>query len=569
MRSTRHAAPSFLTALLVILMSVLYLSPAYAQGMTLGDGSGDGKVDVLDAVAALRYSVDMTPPDEIKTSALDVDKSGAVDVGDVVHLLRYAAGVTDRFPRSGVPSLPLRLTAVAGDGQVRLSWAEPLFPGEQGVWNYIIYKLSGGNEFTVSLHPASSATSVTFKGLSNKTSYRFRVFATNPSGEGAPSRVVAGIPGTLPPATPIRHVLSTGQSLAVGYGGGPALSVTQPYQNLAWGLAGFVPLTETRNETMSSGMANSVARQLPGTPYQMLVTVNGVLGATYQELKKGTVPYADSLQQVIKARDEALLAGRPYVVDAMTVVHGESDYFAHTGTKYEAYLAEWQRDFERDVRAITGQVQDVPLLTDQMSSMTFDSAISSITLSQLSAAERHPGKVVLVGPKYQFDYVDPTHLRNTSYRWLGEYYGKVYKKVLIDKQPWTPLRPKTVWREGKVIRASFHVPVPPLVLDTKRVQSTPHYGFEYTDDSPNPPAIEKVELVSGDTVEITLDAVPQGDNPRLRYAYKGVPGAWPGASAPGSARGNLRDSDLTPSLYGNDLSNWCVHFDKPIPFETP
>ena len=31
------------------------------------------------------------------------------------------------------------------------------------------------------------------------------------------------------------------------------------------------------------------------------------------------------------------------------------------------------------------------------------------------------------------------------------------------------------------------------------------------------------------------------------------------------ARGNLHDSDKTPSRYGNDLFNWCVHFDEAVP----
>ena len=30
-------------------------------------------------------------------------------------------------------------------------------------------------------------------------------------------------------------------------------------------------------------------------------------------------------------------------------------------------------------------------------------------------------------------------------------------------------------------------------------------------------------------------------------------------------RGNLRDSDATPSRLGKKLYNWGVHFDEPVP----
>jgi hypothetical protein len=71
-----------------------------------------------------------------------------------------------------------------------------------------------------------------------------------------------------------------------------------------------------------------------------------------------------------------------------------------------------------------------------------------------------------------------------------------------------------------------------------------------------------VQVTGSDTVAITLAATPTGANKRLRYAYTGVPGNAAGPTS--GPRGNLRDSDATPSLYGNPLYNWCVHFDKPV-----
>jgi hypothetical protein len=161
-----------------------------------------------------------------------------------------------------------------------------------------------------------------------------------------------------------------------------------------------------------------------------------------------------------------------------------------------------------------------------------------------------------------FPYADGIHLTNASYRWLWEYYAKAYKKVILDGETWTPLKPAWSTRAGTVVTVGFDVPVPPLVLDTNAVADPGWYGFEFHDDSGSPPVIVAVALAGPDTVEVTLSAEPSGSNERLRYAYTGIPGNWGGPLT--GPRGNLRDSDPEPSLFGNTLYNWCVHFDRPV-----
>jgi hypothetical protein len=182
----------------------------------------------------------------------------------------------------------------------------------------------------------------------------------------------------------------------------------------------------------------------------------------------------------------------------------------------------------------------------------------------LAESELNPTKTILVGPKYFLPYALPggLHLNNRGYRWLGEYYGKVYRKVVVEAAPWTPLKPRTIVLVGAIITASFDVPVPPLVLDTNLVSDPGNYGFEYVDESDSPPSIAHVEIIDDTTVRITLSSVPSGSNPRLRYAYTAIPGN-PGGPTTGP-RGNLHDSDSEVSPNGDPLYNWCVHFDKPI-----
>jgi hypothetical protein len=183
-------------------------------------------------------------------------------------------------------------------------------------------------------------------------------------------------------------------------------------------------------------------------------------------------------------------------------------------------------------------------------------------------AEANPTRIILVGPRYFLPYGESgvqfpgIHLTNEGYRRLGEYYGKVYKQVVVDGGAWSPLKPASITRSGAVITATFDVPVAPHVLDTALVSNPGNFGFEFHDDSGAPPAIASVATAGPATLTITLAATPTGGNKRLRYAYTGIIGN--GAGPTSGPRGNLRDSDATVSPSGAALPNWCVHFDKPV-----
>ena len=422
--------------------------------------------------------------------------------------------------------------------------------------------------------------------------------ARAPAREAAPA---GAEPGPRPPSTApipaagartpfvprdVNHVLGTGQSLAVGVSGAPALTLTQPFGNLMFTtgvmagdveLDAFAPLVEGDTipgskavvETMSSSFANLVAAmaRAAGATHDVLVSVHGSGAKPYALLKKGTRPYGVGMAQVTAGRDLAARLGKSYVVRAITTVHGESDHAEKNG-RYEEDLREWQADYERDVQALTGQTEPVPLFETQMSSWTRmmrGTETSAIPAAQLAAHLHSSGRIVLVGPKYHLPYAkDGIHLTSEGYRHMGEDYAKAYRRVVLDGRPWEPLRPTSVTLEGKVIRARFLVPVPPIVLDTTLVSDPGTYGFEYTDGSAAPPAITRVEVTGPDTVAITLAEAPRAGDRRLRYAFTGVRGARSGPTS--GARGNLRDSDATPSVArpGTPLYNWCVHFDEPV-----
>jgi hypothetical protein len=387
----------------------------------------------------------------------------------------------------------------------------------------------------------------------------------------------------------------------------------------------FVPLIENdsffgggdRVETISAVMANEIsslaASQVmfgvrAGYPlkHDILASLHGRSGNTYWCLRKGGCDYKPASE--IKAFDEAMLqvqagktlaaaAGKTYVVRAVTTVHGESDMngyadngvdeFPLPGTdgvankikQYDDALIEWQADYDASVKAITGQAQPVPLLVSGLSGFTrADAGKTSkmlVSTYQLSAHVRAPGKVILVAPGYIFDagwtnqggvlVPECLHFSLLGQQHLGEYFAKVYTQVVLKGKAWEPVRPKQITRAGNVVTVQFYVPKPPLVIDTTRVAMIAGNGFEFFDNGAAIPITSVV--AAGDTVTLTLATTPVSVTNRLQYAnnqpYPGCTG--PGIKHGGGARGNLRDSDDTPSLKGFELFNWGVPFDIAAP----
>lgn len=381
-------------------------------------------------------------------------------------------------------------------------------------------------------------------------------------------------------AAALHHVLITGQSLSMG-ALSEVVSVQQPFDNVSFspgvraggaGLDGFIPLVETfdgsQGETLASGMANLLsARALAaGGQHRSLVSAHGVGGQPYVALRKGTVPYANGMAQVAAGWALAQAQTQPYAVRAVMVVHGETDHI-NGNAAYALDLLEWQSDYQADIQAMTGQTLPIPLITDQMSSFSTlgtNTTSSAVTQQQLEASRAQPDRIVLMGPKYVLPYVpDGIHLTGDGERWLGEMHAKVFEHVLVRGEPWRPVSPRSIVREGAQITVQMWVPAPPLVLDEVTVSNPGNFGFGYTDSSEAPPTIVSVTQVGDDSIRITLSGVPVGGNQRIRYAMNGVAGQPAGPMT--GARGNLRDSDATASRHGYALHNWCVHFDEPIP----
>jgi hypothetical protein len=284
-------------------------------------------------------------------------------------------------------------------------------------------------------------------------------------------------------------------------------------------------------------------------------------------------PFDEAMMQVADAKALAAAAGVKYTVRAVTAIHGESDHYERQFpldgsdgakgaiTNYADALVEWQRDYDTAIRGATGQTESVPLFISQMANWN-DTPNSEIPSRQLEAHVRAPGRVIVIGATYQLPYAeDCIHFTNRGEKQLGEYFAKAYQRVVTEKGVWEPVRPRQVTAAGNTVTVRFHVPKPPLVLDTTLVSDPGKYGFEVVDGSGASVNVENVALTAPDAVTLTVSSSNLA-GAHVRYAYTAQPLTCPGPQT--GPRGNLRDSDGASSESGSPLYNWSLSFDAPV-----
>lgn len=401
----------------------------------------------------------------------------------------------------------------------------------------------------------------------------------------------SGTGGATPVHPPFDWVgiIGTGQSLSVGATAN-YMSVAQPYGNLTLVDNGpdpkyvidaadtssyaTVPLVEPirawsagsgegyddgqypnniAGETPHSGMANQITAFWKARPESVgdYVTVHSVVGWSGHPLvdidkQGGKRAYPASLHEGKIFKDLATKAGKSFGYGAIVLTHGESDA---GNPDYGTGLFTLFQDYNADLKALTGQSSDVPLLVSQQSTIASGPTGSAVQVFQ--AGVDHPGQIVCTGPKYAYQYSgDYLHLPAPGYFRLGEKYAEVFDKIVNQKLAWKPLGPKKATRSGATITIDFDVPTPPLVFDENI--SPPHQsahtawakgrGFEVVDSQGGEIEISDASI-QGSSVVLTLANAPSAGTPlSVRYAVVQDGSGTQGGLISGLI-GQLRDSN--------------------------
>lgn len=396
-------------------------------------------------------------------------------------------------------------------------------------------------------------------------------------------------------------IIGTGQSLSVG-ARSTATSKEQPFGNLKLSTGSLpypidannpilklVPLTEPigrmapnypsswpeniDGETPHTAAANEISSLEIANKTGHFITVHSAVGEDGQGmiyLKKNAPhhglngrSYEGAMVETTAIARLAKAAGKRYGVGAIFITHGETDC---GNQNYEDELYQLWTDYNADCKRITGQSQDLIMISSQQNALLDD---SPSTIAQWKLTDDHSDAYVCACPKYQYPYFsDKLHLIAQGYQELGEKYGEVFFQRFVLGRKWKPLEPTRTMRQGSRIRVTFHVPNGPLKWDHS--MDPPHAtskewangkGFELRNASGAPIAISSVSIEpDGKTVDIDCpDLIPAGTI--LSYAMVANPTERK-LPEPGTVRwGLLCDSDpMVGTTTGKVQPNYCLAF---------
>ncbi len=381
-------------------------------------------------------------------------------------------------------------------------------------------------------------------------------------------------------ADTINHIVHMGQSLGAGEQSLPVVTDTATgYGNFRFAMGthtwtankhpdkpelrdaagfSFVPLTAVQRgaegETIASGLCDHLTettRKLHTKELHFLFSYAGQGGRYLRELDKlhddakdpragnrrsGGGYYSTSMDDVKRAKRTADSLRMRYSVFAVTWMQGEANAagkmnrwdsaltLSQAIETYKEDLVRLKNDYQKDIRFITGQKKAIPFFT-------YQTAGNLAGMAQIEACDEQKD-MFMVGPTYMLPnaenshyfsrdklvHGDGIHLTADGERWLGELFGKVMRKVVIEGKNWQPLRPVKAWykKAEHAVFIRFHVPEPPVVIDTgflpKQEESL---GFSIYNDKSGKYVIRKVEVVEKDLLKISLAAPADGAAPSL------------------------------------------------------
>jgi len=168
----------------------------------------------------------------------------------------------------GVPAAPTSLAGTRGNQQVALTWAAPTNTGGSPLTDYIVqFSSNSGSTWSTFADGTSTTASATVTGLTNGTSYVFRVAAVNTNGTGTyTSATAALVPATTPGAPDITSLsVSSGQVAIIwnapASNGGAVITdyVIQQSSNSGSTWTTFSDGTSTSSSATVTGLTNGTS----------------------------------------------------------------------------------------------------------------------------------------------------------------------------------------------------------------------------------------------------------------------------------------------------------------------
>ncbi len=222
-------------------------------------------------------------------------------------------------PRPDVPTVPVDLTAIPGDGRIELSWSSPLNNGGAQIDYYAVYQ--DGNDVE---HVSVNSVTIIVR---NGESHSFTVAAHNAAGTSAYSNAVQETPYTFPDA-PIGFTTVPGNGQvtlnwnAPAFDGGRAIDYYIVYQDRI-----ALPYHLTGPTTIIAGLDN-------GHAYSFTVSAHNLAGIGTQshtmESTPGTLPDAPTGLEAVPDKVNITLNWTAPMFDGGGIITGYNIYRSTT-----------------------------------------------------------------------------------------------------------------------------------------------------------------------------------------------------------------------------------------------
>ena len=281
-----------------------------------------------------------------------------------------------------VPGAPTGLTATPGNGIATLSWSAPSSDGGSPVQGYFIE--GGTSPSATDITDLVVSRTATIGGLTNGTTYYFRVDAQNPDGDGAPAtvQVTPPGPGSVPgsgsaPGSPTGLKTSSGDGFIALSWSPPTSTGGSPITGYHVYLGHNSSLVGAREFTTSSPSFQLTDAE-NGSQYYIKVTALNAAGEGpgTPVISVIPVPHAVPTRPVAPSGLTARVSHRSVILSWSQPGGGTtvSDYLIYVGT--------------RPVSSFTRSFDEVP-----------DPRIHTYTVTGLPAGARYYFRVLAVGAK--------------------------------------------------------------------------------------------------------------------------------------------------------------------------
>ncbi|MEH1130781.1 fibronectin type III domain-containing protein [Micromonospora sp. CPCC 206061] len=239
--------------------------------------------------------------------------------------------------KPGAPGVPVPVTVLAGDGQVRVTWGRAATRGGAGVDRYVV-TWNGGR-----VEVAGDQLSTLVTGLRNGTEYRFRVVAQNAYGSSAPALSEPVTPVGAAPARP----------------GAPTATVAAGRVTVSWAAvpdAGSYVVTPLRDGEAGdnppqtvTGLSTEFEGLAPGATYTFTVVARAATGGGASQAS----PPSNAVVPFTRPGRPANVATRQTNTNTYTVTWGAANANGRPITAYIVRAGDITREVAGGARTAT------------------------------------------------------------------------------------------------------------------------------------------------------------------------------------------------------------------------